>query len=315
MGGGGQRGHAVPHRGGPGAPQRSPLTLGDGVDVLQGALGRLEGGEGHELHHVVELADGEDALLHLRGAPVRPGGATGARGKGPLPAVGSTWGPALLPAPERPLPGRTGPSPTPDTGPIRSPSSTGAAHRPSRAGPTRFSRRHRTAPLSPRQHRTPGPAPRPVSRYLRQLQPDLLRLPHGEQRVPGRVLEQHVQQHLHRHRSPGHRRGQAAGPAPGPPRAPRPCIGLRGAPSPRGHIPGPAQAAARPDAGGCARPDPARPTLTILPPLPPPTRSGGTPPGSPPLPSSANQRQRLSALHQSAQAALDGTAHSQSGRP
>ena len=55
---------------------------------------------------------------------------------------------------------------------------------------------------SPERHAGPPRAPpsrpvpsRPVP-YLRQQQTDLLHLAHGEQRVPGGVLEQHVQQHL-----------------------------------------------------------------------------------------------------------------------
>lgn len=37
----------------------------NGVHVLQGSLGRLEGEEGSQAHHAVELADALHALLHL----------------------------------------------------------------------------------------------------------------------------------------------------------------------------------------------------------------------------------------------------------
>lgn len=85
--------------------------------------------------------------------------------------------------------------------------------------------------LPPRSRSCPSPArsqpplrsplpPFPLPfRYLRQQQADLLHLPHGEQRVPGRMFEQHVQQHL-RHpglRSPGAAPGPRSRPSPRPP--------------------------------------------------------------------------------------------------
>lgn len=85
-------------------------------------------------------------------------------------------------------------------------------------------------------YETPAPAhpPRLPLRvpYLRQQQADLLHLPHGEKRVPGGVLEQHVEQHLHRYRSSGARGGRRPSSRPAPRSPPPPPRRGTGAPGP-----------------------------------------------------------------------------------
>lgn len=48
-------------------PGGGRLTFGHSVGIFQGNLGRGEGTKGHEANDVVELAQVEHALLHLRG--------------------------------------------------------------------------------------------------------------------------------------------------------------------------------------------------------------------------------------------------------
>lgn len=78
---GGQGGPGIPAGGGSRCPGPA-LTLGHGVHVLQRALRRAERRERHELHHIVELAQREDALLHLRGNRGRAGGLRSQPGTG-----------------------------------------------------------------------------------------------------------------------------------------------------------------------------------------------------------------------------------------
>ena len=149
---------------------------------------------------------------------------------------------------------------------------------------------------SPERHAGPPRAPpsRPVP-YLRQQQTDLLHLAHGEQRVPGGVLEQHVQQHLSgatpsarargARQAPLRARCGAGSPDPNPdPRPAAPPAAPRPHPRPAGRP--------RSDAGGFG---PARAALTIVPPAPPGTESAAPEAryaGNPPRPHAANRRRR-----------------------
>ena len=150
------------------------------------------------------------------------------------------------------------------------------------------------APWRPELRRVSPPPSRPVP-YLRQQQTDLLHLAHGEQRVPGGVLEQHVQQHLSgatpsarargARQAPLRARCGAGSPDPNPdPRPAAPPAAPRPHPRPAGRP--------RSDAGGFG---PARAALTIVPPAPPGTESAAPEAryaGNPPRPHAANRRRR-----------------------